>query len=155
MTTDKWCCWCWVEVSLINQGLSVNIIRFFLYLALWLRPPYFVIIFVRGCQSKAIQSEIALQSGHHTQVIFIYRQSGLRWDSKRGPQRWNAAKETAERTRAQFYRAAKHTNLLSKKFLPWKKQDYQPNFHLLHIACLSGIQLCCLLILKITWKFWR
>ena len=29
------------------------------------------------------------------------------------------------------YRAAKHTNLLSMKFLSWVKQDYQPNFHMI------------------------
>ena len=37
-----------------------------------------------------------------------------------------------------LHKACKHKNLLSMKFLPWKKkkkQDYQPNFNLLHIAC--------------------
>ena len=44
-------------------------------------------------------------------------------------------------------------NLLSMKFNHWQKQDYQPNFHLLHIACLFSY---CLLILKITWIFgWK
>ena len=43
---------------------------------------------------------------------------------------------------AQFHSAAKHTNLLSMKFLPWKKQDYQPNFHLLHIACCILLARC-------------
>ena len=32
---------------------------------------------------------------------------------------------------AQFHRAAKHKNALSIKFLPWWKQDYQPNFHVI------------------------
>ena len=33
--------------------------------------------------------------------------------------------------RAQFHRAAKHTNLLSMKSLSRNKQDYQPNLHMI------------------------
>ena len=41
---------------------------------------------------------------------------------------------TANPFRAQFHRTARLKNLLSMKFLPWKKQDYQQIFHFLHIA---------------------
>ena len=37
----------------------------------------------------------------------------------------------ALQTWAQFHKACKHKNLLSMKFLPWHKQDYQPNFHVI------------------------
>ena len=36
-----------------------------------------------------------------------------------------------QKTKAHFHRAAKHKDLLSMKFLPWWKQDYQPNFHVI------------------------
>ena len=54
-------------------------------------------------------------------------------------------------TWAQFHRTAKHKNLLSMKFLSWLKQDYQPNFHLLHFACYwysANMANACL-----SWKF--
>ena len=33
--------------------------------------------------------------------------------------------------RAQFHRADRHKYLLSMKLLPWWKQGYQPNFHMI------------------------
>ena len=59
----------------------------------------------------------------------------------------NVTRGTEAMTWAQFYRADKHTNFLSMKFLPRKKQDYQPNFHLLHIACYWYSAFVCL-----SWK---
>ena len=45
---------------------------------------------------------------------------------------------------AQFHRAAKHKHVLSMKFLPGLKQDFQPNFHFLHIACYWHSAVVCL-----------
>ena len=38
-------------------------------------------------------------------------------------------------------RAARHKNLLGMKIRPRLKQDYQPNFHLLNVLLVTGIQL--------------
>ena len=48
---------------------------------------------------------------------------------------------------AQFHKACKHTNLLSMIFFLDKKQDYQPNFNLLHIAFYWHSAVVCL-----SWK---
>ena len=51
-------------------------------------------------------------------------------------------------TWAECHRARKHKQLLSMKFLTWKKiQDYQPIFNLLHIACYWHVAVVCL-----SWK---
>ena len=57
-------------------------------------------------------------------------QRGLHWHLFWwGKQALRVVRERAHHVSwAQFHRAAKHKNLLSMKFLPWSKQDYQPCF---------------------------